>query len=388
MDTTATAPEMAPPRFLPTRDLPPAGRATPAAELADALARLQRAYGVGHAREEWIGEPSTDAAPVLDDTFETQYVRSWLHALIQRGCRTPEAADLVDPAAALLVQMAGQAASGSRWCVYRFFTHAGPPRRAEDAVAAVKIHDAALVEDALGVRTWGAAPYLARYLLQHYAAAPCRPRRALELGAGTGLVGLAWAQWMATHTPDFEVVLTDHHATVLANLALNAEHNALPQVRVQRLDWQAVYDAHHGPSSYATTAQTLPDDNDARAAAYGTVADDARFDLLIAADCIYDPWHARWLAAVAAQHLARPCDATPPGTRPQFHLLMPARSTHTAELHSVASVFAPPSALRITDQRILRGTDDFGPAQRHKADASVRTGASVTYHHWVVEWIA
>lgn len=373
-----------PSAFLPSRDLPRHVKSTPLPQLEEALTNLQKAYALDHTREEWIGEPAAESAPP-DDAFETQCVRTWLHALIHYGCQYLEASALVDPAAALLVHLAGQAAGGSRTCVYRFFLGTEAPTDANQAEASVSIRDVALVEDALGARTWGAAPYLARRLMQQYAHASSVPAKTLELGAGTGLVGLAWAQWLSTRTPppNVNVTLTDHHATVLANLQFNAQATSIPWVHVRHLDWQAVYNAHHGPLQYHTTAQTVPDDNEQRTRIYGNVPSDVRYDMIIAADCIYDPWHARWIASVAEQHLARP---TPGTVQPQLHLLMPIRSTHTAELQSVYDVFSAPHPLRIVLEQSLDGTDNFGPADRIRATTTTRTGTLVAYRHMIIEW--
>ena len=116
---------------------------------------------------------------------------------------------------------------------------------------AVRLEEQVLVEDALGARTWGAAPLLASLLLQkHLKYVVQRPShsssvRVLELGAGTGLVGLAVAQYFRqVHTKQAQVYLTDYHPDVLRNLHRNVELNGCAsssaqrvQINVSALDW-------------------------------------------------------------------------------------------------------------------------------------------------------
>lgn len=364
--------------LLPSRELPRL-RGAPRSAVLDGLRALRTAYALDGSREEWIGAPppaAADESAPPDDAFESQYVRSWLSHVVKHACADGDE-ELADAAAALLVHLAGQSAGGTRACVYRFFL--GPATDAARADAAVRIREIALTEDALGGRTWGAAPYLARRLMVQYCDAP--PRRVLELGAGTGLVGLAFAQFFASRSgAPPHTVLTDHHAGVLANLAHNAAQSQLPDVHVAYLDWQAAFDG----VTHDSSAQTLPRDNAQRVAQYAPVPADAQYDLLIAADCIYDPQHAPWIASVARRHLRRL--PAPAGTAPALHLLLPVRPTHARELQSVYETFAAPSDLRIVSEQALDGTDNFGPAMLPASP--LRTGSAVPYRHLIVAWHA
>ncbi|KAI3629151.1 hypothetical protein CBS9595_000223 [Malassezia furfur] len=376
--------------WVPSRDL---ARVHGVADVVAGVAALRAAYGLDADAERWIcvaadaaddaGDAAADAADApdaadaaADDAFETHYVQTWLRGAIAWSCQ--HAPEHVDACAELLVHLAGQSAAGARQCTYRFFL--ARAAQADDAVATVHIRDIALTDDALGGRTWGAAPYLARRLLQHYAAHA--PTGVLELGAGTGLAGLALHAFVrARHGRAPRTVLTDHHAVVLHNLAHNAAANADATCTVAHLDWQHVYEQEAGAASaYTSTAQTLPAANDAAVRAFAGVAPDARFDVLIAADCIYDVAHAAWIAAVTRRHLAR--TGAP---APALHLLVPVRPTHTAELQAVYDVFGA-APLRIVRDTPVVGTDDFGPATMRARTARALHGRRVAFRHLVVAW--
>lgn len=183
---------------------------------------------------------------------------------------------------------------------------------------------------AVGVQTWAAAIVLSEMLakapeLFHPAMAGAWdaerkleqrsvPFRIAELGAGTGLVGMVAARLLeqrriqpstspiegAQNNQQTEVLLTDYHDRVLANLEYNLEQNFSGastssktssslnaiSVKAAKLDWEAV---HSGAL-------------DAQSAVPG------RFSLLLAADVIYSRDHARWLLSTIAELLARPSE--------------------------------------------------------------------------------
>ena len=325
-----------PSSFVPSRDLPlvpqlrkriasgDLGPSEACSAICAGLCAVRRACGFTDegVMEEWVWEPpETDAAPdvsaphveSLEDTFETQYARGWLHAVINWvygsgvAALDPQLDELAEACSAHLVLMAGQSAAGARERLYRFFTSTAPPERAEDAVASVQLREIPLVDDALGGRTWGAAPFLARRMMLDYARNGVQPRTVLELGAGTGLVGLGLAAWFRNRPGQAtKVVLTDYHPAVLSNLQLNCEKNAMAQsvmlggiggqmgvrVFVAKLDWREVYEgtftagggsADEECDSPVGAARQGSPSPESSADADAPFSGDARFDVLVAA---------------------------------------------------------------------------------------------------------
>lgn len=93
-----------------------------------------------------------------------------------------------------------------------------------------------------GLTTWQAGPALIEWLLQDGRWAALVPgRTVLELGSGTGLLGMAACKLFAPH----KVYLTDSHEDVLATLQHNAAINGLAdcdQLSVACVDWTCVND--------------------------------------------------------------------------------------------------------------------------------------------------
>lgn len=89
-----------------------------------------------------------------------------------------------------------------------------------------------------GLCTWQAAFYLAEWCIQH--AEFFREKTVIELGSGSGLVGLTCLKMCRPKS----VTLTDHHSKVLESLQCNVQINNHSQrestdthVQVRSLDW-------------------------------------------------------------------------------------------------------------------------------------------------------
>lgn len=154
------------------------------------------------------------------------------------------------------------------------------PATADTETVTIILHEPSLTADNLGHKTWLASFLLAKRLptLRPYLPflnkkddQTSRPR-AIELGAGTGLVGLAVAALF-----NVDIRLTDLPA-IVPNLRSNVDaysSNATLQVRghisVGELDWSEL------PCSEAEP--------------------ETQYDLVVAADPLYSPQHPAWLVA-------------------------------------------------------------------------------------------
>jgi hypothetical protein len=161
---------------------------------------------------------------------------------------------------------------------------------------------------AVGLQSWGSAIVFAermcldpeRYLggLHSCTSAPTtdmktktsvRRRRLLELGAGTGLLSITAAQILSRTSVQAKIKATDYHPSVLENLARNVRHDlSAACVSVEKLDWCAV------PRTEGV------------------------YDVVLAADVVYYPEHARWIRGCVGRTLKK---------GGVFWLIIPVRTT-------------------------------------------------------------
>jgi predicted nicotinamide N-methyase len=281
----------------------------------------------------------SESGSLSSDPFERAFVIRWLTALVSCDNISDE---LVNDAASLLAACAGTASAGMLNRVYTF----GQSNTCPDPnLLSITLTDNPLDNHdyaSVGAQTWGGAYVLADLFADFPDELLPPPTsttlRVLELGAGTGLVGLALTRLLhlrgqATHT-----VVTDFYPSVLENLRRNVTMNfpGHPQdchntgspsssVTVEFLNWEQL----------ANTSDSV--DGLEAAAALG-----APFDVLIGADIIYEAEHARWIHGCVTRLLRHPRTddaATGTGVAPRFHLLIPLRSTHLAEAHTIEQVF-------------------------------------------------
>ena len=346
----------------PTACLPPiANIATfTSTQLSDSLQYLHSLYvpQVRGSRRRW-GDGKDD---VQSDAFERAYAIRWLTALIaQLEARQLNDIDrLIEQAASLLAICSGVAAAGKMQRRFTFqSTLAG-----EIHIALTDIpldnHDYASV----GAQTWGGACVLAEVIAEHpdrFGLAPARrperPLRVLELGAGTGLAGLAVAKLLQALSRRATIVLTDFYPTVLANLQSNIDTNFPtdpdPDVLVTSLplDW----------SSFSTT--------DAKPDILSTP-----FDVIFGADIVYEAHHATWIRDCLKSLLFHPDGSN---RDPLFHLVIPMRPTHTFESNTVEKVFgyedhsSQPELTILSKESIVCEAYEDGWSERSRADDDV-----------------
>lgn len=156
----------------------------------------------------------------------------------------------------------------------------------------ITLYEPSITADNLGMKTWVSSYLLARRLhnlelppvVGHPASlstSPQRPLRALELGAGTGLVGLSFA---ALRGKSATVHLTD-----LPEIVQNLEHNAA--LNVELLDRTGAV-VTTGILDWSVTPSPLP-------------TQEERFDLILAADSVYSLEHPRLLVGAIGPWLSR-----------------------------------------------------------------------------------
>ncbi|KAK0546838.1 hypothetical protein OC846_005105 [Tilletia horrida] len=438
--------------FLPSRDLCPLKQEPSLAQTQAGLTNIAKALGVEPEPEIFYPaserDEDDDASTPEDagDEFEMRHVRSWLTRVVASDLdwlyhqhdedanfqASREAA--VTRAAELLAVCAGKSASGQSQVRYCFETPSG--------LISVRSRETTMSQDALGGRTWGAAPLLIRHLLQDTTTmtqlASSSPVRILELGAGTGLVGLALVLAVQDRS-HLHLILTDHHPTVLSNLEVNISLNALDspldsgssnsaaKVQVRRLDWQVIHDARLAgsrtekssatskvsPVAYSSKAQTLPEGSES--ALEPRWLEEIGFennsvDIIIAAECVYDPLHPVWVRSVAEKYLRKPeGDGEGQDRGGVMHMITANRRTHNAEMNAIYEAFpSPPSSLedaqgkrprlgaeaRLVMDKVeqVSGYDDFGPPRlRLGAEANgprLMSGTRHTYRRFEVRWAA
>lgn len=182
-----------------------------------------------------------------------------------------------DQASARLSERSGRSAMGAMSRSFRIPTSAN--------AFELSIHEPTLTGDDLGLKTW-AASYLLAKRLSSFSLVPTDTQerlQVLELGSGTGLVGLAMAG-LGAH-----VLLTDL-PSICPNLAHNVRqnHNVISEnggkARAAMLDWTEPH-----------VCEPLEDDHEAIP---------AKFPVVLAADSLYSPDHPRMLVDTIAAWLS------------------------------------------------------------------------------------
>lgn len=251
--------------------------------------------------------------------------------------------------------------------------HTPPPHDLHRLASASKplplaIRDTTLLASSTGFRTWGSAPLLSRLIAARpldFVGPSSTSLRILELGSGTGLVGLATAAALSRIGQLATIDLTDYEEHVLDNLAhnvgLNSETLGSTDVAVKRLDWT---DFHEGRSARSSTRQ---------------------YDYVFGADLVYEPQHLEWLHATVSALLRFPSTDSP--TLPTFHLVLPLRSTHASEHDGFDAAFSAEGdgmegrdrfdaegrkwRLTTLERTDATGEDGFGGARERAAEGKV-----------------
>ncbi|KAK5170906.1 Protein-lysine N-methyltransferase rrg1 [Saxophila tyrrhenica] len=205
----------------------------------------------------------------------------------------------------------------------------------EDALE-ITLYEPALSEDNLGLKTWAASYLLAKRLPLLKATLPAltsdSASEVLELGSGTGLVGLAAAAVFQT-----SVLLTDLPA-IVPNLERNVQTNV------------ASINAHGGSLQTAVLDWTEPEQlicNDAR-----TNAKAHSYQLILAADPIYSSDHPALLVNTISYHLSR-------NTEARVVIELPLREGYASERQDLRNRLIG-LGLRVLEEGEEVGYDDWG----------------------------
>ncbi|KAE8373566.1 putative methyltransferase-domain-containing protein [Aspergillus bertholletiae] len=231
-------------------------------------------------------------APTVLPTGVPRYLTSIISSSLS-WLDTDELREAVwDAAAARLSERSGRTAMPAMSRVFAI-----PSSTGEELT--LTLHEPSLTADNLGMKTWVSSYLLSRRLPSLLESTPQlvpsetttpapktdRTLRALELGAGTGLVGLSFAairgQSASIHLTD----LPDIVPNLAHNAALNVEllTNTAATVTTGVLDW-------------SIPPEPLP-------------TRDEQYDLIFAADPLYSPKHPKWLVETVGHWLSRGLDA-------------------------------------------------------------------------------
>lgn len=184
------------------------------------------------------------------------------------------------------------------------------------------LREPSLTSDNLGLKTWGSSLILGSRLVREGKGAESHPLlsgNVLELGSGTGLVG------MTCSILGFKTTLTDL-AEIVPNLQENVTLNKI-QANVLELNWCA-------PSTFINT--------------YGNVS----FQTIVISDPIYSSQHPYWVINMVDQFLEH-------GNKARVLIQLPLRPSYENERALLWELFEKHDFQQIQHE-IEDGFDDFG----------------------------
>lgn len=363
-------------------------------------------------------DPGTRYALEIDqlraDAFERSYAVQWLTVLVSHIGESTSLSgsqslweDVVQRAARLLAVCAGAASAGVRLRTF-VFTGANSSRSSSRSPGAitpvtpidgdtvpvfvapeikVRITDMPLDNQdysSVGAQTWGGACLLSDMIVRSgdspdlglpSQSHSTTPFRVLELGAGTGLVGITACKVLEARGVHAEVVSTDFHPDVLENLRRNFTANfprsqsseSTIATSVKFLDW-SVFSSQAGAQEKSSP-----------------LAD--KFDVVYGADIIYELEHTRWIKACVELLLRKPDPVQNSSETPRFHLVIPLRRTHIAEAHTVEDIFPLVGEVPTGTQEAFNTLAITAKEEIVCADLWNESMNEVEYVHYTITWI-
>ncbi|KAH8682184.1 putative methyltransferase-domain-containing protein [Xylariales sp. PMI_506] len=274
---------------------------------ADLLACLKKLH-----IEPPIWNPSTSRRIILEDHENSARFRkeaaAYLAGIIKSNLSWMESDDeretIWDEASKRLSERCGRAGMGEITRKWPFESQAYPAFE-------LVVREPPITGDALGLKTWGSSYFLARLLDQighrslSHILGPSEDNVApsvLELGSGTGLLGMAAAAIWKT-----EVLLSDL-PTIVPNLAFNVEKNH-----------ETIAALGGSMKAGALTWGGLPEEDDE------IFAKRNQFKIILVADPLYDDNHPQLLSSAIQEHLKQEDEA-------RVVLMVPLRDETTKRL--------------------------------------------------------
>lgn len=192
----------------------------------------------------------------------------------------------------------------------------------------IKLYEPSLTNDNLGWKTWGSSLILSQNLINDIQNFPQNDKlRVLELGSGTGLVGISWSKkWQELYPEkNIEMYVTDL-PEIVDNLSENVKMNNLQSfVKSYVLDW--------------TNPQNFIDKYT-----------NNKFDIILVADPIYSPDHPKWLINMIDKFLSE--DGI-------LHLQIPIRAKYVYERQYLVELLKLHN-FKIIYEQFDNGDDDWG----------------------------
>lgn len=259
--------------------------------------------------------PALAAVPSLADSFKkafTSQYNGWLTQLIScsfQWIEEEEAAQIQSLAALRLAENCGRTAQPE---MMRSIEIPHLDKK-------LMLKEPSLTADNLGLKTWGSSfilgSRLARQTEKNYLVDPV-----LELGAGTGLVG------MVACSIGFPTMLTDLNE-IVPNLQANVDLNAITNAQVAELDWS-------NPESFLVK--------------YGS----PEYSTIILSDPLYSSQHPRWIVNMINLFLSRKKES-------RVLLQIPVRRSFEEERACLWRLMEE-NGYTVEEECIEQGFDDFG----------------------------
>ncbi|KAI1334382.1 putative methyltransferase-domain-containing protein [Xylariaceae sp. FL0016] len=290
-----------------------------------------------------VWSPATSRKTIVENyensTRFRREVAAYLSTIISNNLRWIEDDDkkeaIWDEAGRRLSERCGRAGMGEITRRWPFENRSSPFE--------LVIREPPITGDSLGLKTWGSS-YLMAQLLDQIANGPLahlfRSNRlvsslnVLELGSGTGLLGMAAAAMWQT-----EVVLSDL-PDIIANLSFNAEGN------------RNTIEGFGGSVSSGPLTWGSAEGNDERFSRKN------QFDIILVADPLYDDDHPQLLSSAIRDHLMITPDA-------RVVVMVPQRDLTTKRLtsHFRSEMAKGPLPLVVLEEHSLFVHDDWDESE-------------------------